>query len=97
VRGHIHGLSPFPGATTEIRTEKASERLKILRAEIVPHKGRPGEVLDLSMTIACGEGAIRALQVQRAGRNAISGVEFMRSGVLRVGETLAGKDPLSTN
>jgi methionyl-tRNA formyltransferase len=97
VRGHIHGLSPFPGATTEIRTDKASERLKILRAEIVPHNGRPGEVLDLSMTIACGEGAIRALQVQRAGRNAISGVEFMRSGVLRVGETLAGKDPLSTN
>jgi len=85
VRGHIHGLSPFPGAITEFHAGGGRERLKILRAEVVDRRGRPGEVLDEQMTIACGKGAVRALSVQRAGRNVISGADFMRSGALKVG------------
>lgn len=93
VRGHIHGLSPFPGATAEITTSGAPERLKILRAEIVEREGRPGEILDESMIIACGTGSVRVLQAQRPGRNVVSGVELMRSGVLRVGAVLAPSAP----
>ena len=89
VRCHIHGLSPFPGATAKIRTGGGSEPLKILRAEVIERQGRPGEILDEEMIIACGRSSIRVLQVQRPGRNVISGVEFMRSGVLRVGDILA--------
>ena len=88
VRGHINGLSPFPGATAELTTAGAAERLKILRAEVVERQGRPGEILDERMTIACGTGAVRVLQAQRPGRNVVSGDEFMRSGVLRVGDVL---------
>ena len=88
VRGHINGLSPFPGATAELKAAGAPERLKILRAEVVECHGRPGEVLDEGMTIACGSGAVRVLQAQRPGRNVVSGVEFMRSGLLRVGDVL---------
>jgi methionyl-tRNA formyltransferase len=86
VKDHIRGLSPFPGAVTET---PSAERLKILRAEIVDGAGAPGEILDKGMTIACGRGAVRALRAQRAGRNAMSGDEFMRSGALRVGDVLA--------
>jgi methionyl-tRNA formyltransferase len=89
VKGHIHGLSPFPGATAELRTPGTPERLKILRAEVVELEGRPGEVLDERMTIACGTGAVRVLQAQRPGRNVVSGLELMRSGVLPVGNVLA--------
>ncbi len=89
VRGHIHGLSPFPGATAEFRTGDERERLKILRAQVVELHGRPGVVLDEWMTVACGQGAIRILQAQRPGRNAVSGEEFMRSGIVRVGDAFA--------
>jgi len=88
VRGHIHGLSPFPGATAELKLAGAPERLKILRAEIVERQGRPGEILDEGMTIACGKDAVRVLQAQRPGRNVVSGVEFMRSSLVRVGDVL---------
>jgi methionyl-tRNA formyltransferase len=89
VKGHIHGLSPFPGATAELQTPGTPERLKILRAEVVEIRGRPGEVLDERMTIACGTGAVRVLQAQRPGRKIVSGLELMRSGILRVGDGLA--------
>ena len=88
VKGHIHGLSPFPGATAKFGTAEASERLKILRAEVVERDGQPGEILDERMTIACGTGAVRVLQAQRSGRKIVSGSELMRSGVLRVGDVL---------
>jgi methionyl-tRNA formyltransferase len=87
VKDHIRALSPFPGAVTET---PGAERLKVLRAEVVEDAGKPGEIIGKAMTIACGEGAVRALRVQRAGRNVMSGEDFMRSGALRVGDVLAG-------
>ena len=88
VKGHIHGLSPFPGATTQLQTPGTPERLKILRAELCEIEGPPGEVLDEGMAIACGTGSVRVLQAQRPGRKVVSGLELMRSGVLRVGDVL---------
>ena len=88
VRNHIHGLAPFPGAVSGVPVAGSVERVKFLRAETVEAKGAPGEVLDDRMTIACGSGAVRVLQAQRPGRNPVSGTEFMRSGVLRVGDAL---------
>lgn len=78
VRRHIHGLSPFPGAWCELRLGDTAERLKILRCEMVEAQGRPGCVLDDKMTIACGEGAIRPLLVQRAGRKAMDTEAVLR-------------------
>lgn len=68
VRRHIHGLSPFPGAWCEIMTPQGAERLKILRCEYVDASGPPATILDDRLAIACGEGAVRPLLVQRAGR-----------------------------
>ncbi len=86
VRNHIHGLSPSPGAHSEIDDEGRLERFKFLLVEAVEGHGAPGEILDEAMTIACGKGAIRALSVQRAGKVAMSGTALMRSRNPRVGD-----------
>jgi methionyl-tRNA formyltransferase len=91
VRGHIHGLSPFPGAHATFKSRGAREVLRVLRAEVVDNDGVPGVLLDDQLTVACGRRAVRLLQVQRAGRNVITGAEFMRSGALGVSDTFETK------
>ena len=61
------GLAPFPGAWFE----HDGNRVKLLRAELAEGSGAPGEVLDDSLTIACGTGAIRPIRLQRAGKPAM--------------------------
>src|ERR1051325_11295192 len=63
---HIHGLSPFPGAWSEIEGEGEAARVKILRCELAEGSSAPGSVLDDQLTIACGDGAIRIVELQRA-------------------------------
>ncbi len=85
VRNHIHGLSPAPGAFSNLVIRDKVERIKILRAETASSGGAPGTVLDKAMTVACGKGAIRVLQGQRSGRTALSGRELMRRESLLAG------------
>ena len=75
---HIHGLSPFPGAWCEMPLEGAAQRVKILRCEIVGGSGEPGVVLDDRLTIACEQGALRILELQRAGKQPMKAEEFLR-------------------
>jgi methionyl-tRNA formyltransferase len=79
---HIHGLSPFPGAWCEMPIE-GEARVKILRCELAEASGAPGELLDDRLTIACKEGAIRVLELQRAGRGPMKADEFLRGTPLR--------------
>src|SRR5712691_11114595 len=65
---HIHGLSPFPGAWCEMAIDGEPARVKILRCELANGSGAPGDLLDEYLTIACNEGAIRILELQRAGK-----------------------------
>ncbi|WP_420560686.1 methionyl-tRNA formyltransferase [Tepidicaulis sp.] len=89
---HIRGLTPFPGAFFEMARKGKSERVKVLRArpleDLSSGKGEPGTVLE-GLTIACGEGALRLLEVQRAGKGAVSAEEFLRGFPLQKGERLA--------
>ena len=79
VHNHVRGLSPFPGAWLEAGPEGKRERIKVLRSALVDGEGRPGEVLDgSSAVVACGEGAIRLVEVQRAGKRPMSGAELVR-------------------
>jgi methionyl-tRNA formyltransferase len=78
---HIHGLSPFPGAWSEIAGEGA--RVKILRCELADGAGAPGSVLDDHLTIACGEGAIRIVELQRAGKAPMKAAEFLRGTAVK--------------
>ena len=71
---HIRGLSPFPGAWTEV----GGERLKILYAEPVDGIGPHGIALDDALAIGCGEGAIRLVRVQRAGKGAMDARDLLK-------------------
>lgn len=75
---HIHGLSPFPGAWCELPIEGQPVRIKVLRCAIADGRGEPGEVIDDHLTIACGDGAIRVSQLQRAGKQPMTAEEFLR-------------------
>jgi methionyl-tRNA formyltransferase len=81
----IRGLSPFPGAWCEYK----GERLKILLAEPAPGRGAPGQVLDDALTIVCGEGALKLLRVQRAGRGPMNVADLLRGFPIPRGTMLA--------
>jgi methionyl-tRNA formyltransferase len=80
---HIHGLSPFPGAWSEIAGGGEAARIKILRCEPAAGAGAPGEVLDDRLAIACGDGAIRIVELQRAGKAPMKAVDFLRGTPLK--------------
>jgi methionyl-tRNA formyltransferase len=75
VHNHCRGLSPFPGAWCEL---PGAGRVKILRTTKGIGVGQPGRVLDDKLTIACGTGAVRLLELQRAGKQPMSAEEFLR-------------------
>jgi methionyl-tRNA formyltransferase len=75
---HIHGLSPFPGAWCEMAVDGAPTRVKILRCELARGAGAPGDLLDDQLTIACQDGAIRILDLQRAGAKPMKAQDFRR-------------------
>jgi len=85
---HCHGLSPFPGAWSEVDLDGQPVRVKILRCELAAGRGAPGEVLDTNLTVACGTGAIRILELQRAGAKPMTAEVFLRGARLPVGSQL---------
>jgi methionyl-tRNA formyltransferase len=85
VHNHIRGLSPFPGAWCEMVLGDKAERVKVLRSTRRPGTGAAGAVLDDALTVACGDGAVRIVQLQRAGRQAMSANEFLRGTPLAPG------------
>ncbi|WP_296718068.1 methionyl-tRNA formyltransferase [Erythrobacter sp.] len=81
----VRALAPFPGAWFEL----GDERVKLLLAEVVEGSDPPGAVLDDDFTIACGEGAIRPLMLQRAGKPAMARADFLRGRAVAAGAILA--------
>jgi methionyl-tRNA formyltransferase len=85
VHDHIRGLSPFPGAWFTIPGENGPVRVKVLRTSWGEGSGAPGTLLDDRLTVACGEGAVRILELQRAGRQAMKTDEFLRGSSVAPG------------
>jgi methionyl-tRNA formyltransferase len=77
----IHGLNPAPGAWTMM----GEARLKFLRAALVPGGAAAGTVIAAPLIVACGEGAVRIDEVQRAGRGVQKSDEFLRGFPVAVG------------
>ena len=88
VHNLIRGLSPFPGAWFEAGIEGKRERIKVLRATVVDGRGAPGVVLDDALTIACGSGAVRLIELQRAGKKPMPAAEVLRGFPLPPGTQL---------
>ena len=90
----IRGLSPFPGAWFLLPTDRGEVRVKALLsacedAEGSDAEGSPGAVLDDRLLIACGEGAVRLLRVQREGKAAQDAEVFLRGQAVAAGTRLA--------
>jgi methionyl-tRNA formyltransferase len=85
----IRGLSPVPGAWTEI----AGERVKLLLSTPLPGPApadaAPGQALGDSLDIACGQGVLRVLRLQRAGRAPQDAEAFLRGFPAARGARLA--------
>jgi len=97
VHNHLRGLSPFPGAWSEIEIGGRTERLKLLRSTLVDGQsltedwspsegmGESGGILDDRLTVACGTGAVRLVEVQRAGGRPAAAQEFLRGAKIEKG------------
>ena len=86
VHDHIRGLSPFPGAWCEMA---GAGRVKVLRTTRGEGGGAPGMVLDDRFTIACGEGAVRIVELQKAGGRPMKAEEFLRGTPITAGSRIA--------
>jgi methionyl-tRNA formyltransferase len=89
VHDHCRGLSPYPGAWFELPGAGAPARIKVLRTTRGEGSGAPGTALDDRLAIACGKGAVRILELQRAGRQSLKAEEFLRGTPLPPGTRLA--------
>jgi methionyl-tRNA formyltransferase len=85
VHDHCRGLSPFPGAWFELGD---IGRIKVLRTTKGAGGGTPGQVLDDQLTVACGDGAVRLVELQRAGRQPMRPDEFLRGTPIVAGTVL---------
>ncbi|AZO60343.1 methionyl-tRNA formyltransferase [Mesorhizobium sp. M1A.F.Ca.IN.022.07.1.1] len=88
VHNHIRGLSPFPGAWCEVEIGGRVERLKLLRSTLSNGVGESGGILDDRLTVACGSGAVRLVEVQRAGGRPAAAQEFLRGAKIEKGTKL---------
>jgi len=82
----IRGLSPAPGAWLHLPD---GARAKALFSRVGRGEGTPGETLDDALLIACGEGAVRLLSVQREGRARMTGEDFLRGNPIPAGALLS--------
>ena len=85
IERQVRAFAPAPGAFFEYQ----GERYRILSAEVAEGSGAPGEVLDDKLTIACAEGALRPLTLQRAGKPAMETAALLRGKAFPAGTTLA--------
>ncbi len=84
VHNHIRALSPYPGA----RTLHGDRLIKIYRTRVTEGEGEPGEIIEAGkrLVVACGEGAVEVLELQREGHRRLPTPEFLKGYPLRVGE-----------
>jgi methionyl-tRNA formyltransferase len=88
VHDHCRGLSPYPGGWFELPDSGAPARIKVLHTTKGTGSEAPGTVIDDKLTVACGDGAVRILELQRAGRQPMKAEEFLRGTPVPVGTRL---------
>jgi len=81
----IRGLSPFPGAWFDLD----GTRVKVLASKLAEGEGAAGEVLDDTLRVGCGKGAVQLIRLQRAGKAAQDAQTFQRGAQIAVGTVLS--------
>lgn len=84
----IRGLNPWPIALTTL----SGERLKVFAAEKAAGNGEAGTVLEADpkkgLTVACGEGALKLIEIQLVGGKRMKANDFLRGHAIEVGTKL---------
>ena len=88
VHNTIRGLSPFPGAWFEVKIRDRLERIRVLRSHVEEAQGEAGILLDEKLLVGCRNGAVRLLELQRAGKRPMKADEMLRGLKLPAGLTL---------
>ena len=91
VHDHVRGLAPSPGAWFELDLGGRTERIKLLATSVAQNTGgsaAPGTVLDENLTVACGEGAVRLLTLQKAGGKPLAASDFLRGTPVQPGTVI---------
>ena len=89
ILNRLRAFTPWPGAFTFLKTETKSQLLKIWKAEIFEKSSRAGEILSADkngIIVACGQNALRILELQREGGRRMSAAEFLAGNLLKAGE-----------
>ncbi|QLF69225.1 methionyl-tRNA formyltransferase [Peteryoungia desertarenae] len=89
VHNHIRGLSPFPGAWTELPIGGKLERVKLQTSTTGEGRGAPGDVLDDELLVACADGAVRLTRLQKAGGKPLDVADFVRGTPIPRGTVIA--------
>jgi methionyl-tRNA formyltransferase len=87
----LRAFTPWPGAFTFLKAEQKPQLLKIWKVEIVERSGNAGEILSADkngVMVACGQNALRILELQREGGRRMNAAEFLAGHLLKVGEKL---------
>nr|WP_294810314.1 methionyl-tRNA formyltransferase [uncultured Sphingomonas sp.] len=84
VERQVRAFNPVPGAFFEVQ----GERVRVHAATVLAERGEAGIVIDEQMTIACSEGALRPILVQRAGRGVMTSEELLRGFAIPAGTRL---------
>src|SRR5712692_2981574 len=88
VHDHCRGLSPVPGAWFELEQAGEAMRIKVLRTTRGEGGGPPGTLLSGGFDVACADGAVRILELQRAGRQPMRAEAFLRGTKIAPGAKL---------
>ena len=85
IRNRIRAFDPWPGSTCKL---PSGEILKVWCAELVEGNGIPGELLDDQLLIASGDGALRLVEIQPAGKKRMPASSFLNGHPLPAGSRL---------
>ena len=88
VHNHIRGLSPWPGAWFALKAGDRAERIKVLRSTLASGEGAAGTVIDDRLSVACGSGAVRLVELQRPGKKPMLADELLRGFPVPAGTRL---------
>ncbi len=89
IERRMRAFDPFPGAGTKLD----GEAVKIWRGAVVAGSSTPGTILTSdgdNLVVACGQGALRLLELQRAGGRRLSAREFLQGRAVLSGCRFAG-------
>ena len=90
IERRLRALDPFPGASFMW----AGEVVKLWRAQVADGQGAPGECLPAAagnLRVACGDGALDLLTLQRTGGRRVAVADFLRGHALHAGTLLGGR------